>query len=87
MWWTHGNTNLIREEIKSVIISDNGCYHFLQHLLSFHLLPKGVEIEIRNYNFTYSIRPLQHWSCELESNSRREYLCAFIRCLCCSVCR
>jgi hypothetical protein len=32
-------------------------------------------------------RTLEHWDRGFESNSRHGYLCAFILCLCCCVCR
>jgi hypothetical protein len=33
------------------------------------------------------LRPLEHWDRVFESHSRHGCLCAFILCLCCSVCR
>jgi hypothetical protein len=40
------NQNLIQEEIKSRLISDNTCYHSMQELLSSHLPSKNVKIKI-----------------------------------------
>jgi hypothetical protein len=33
------------------------------------------------------LRPIKHWGCRFEFHSRHGCLCAFILCLCCSVCR
>jgi hypothetical protein len=41
-----GNQNLIHKKIKSRVNSDNACFHSVQNLLSFHLLPKNVKIKI-----------------------------------------
>jgi hypothetical protein len=43
---TATNQNLIHEEIKSRLNSDNACYHSVQKLLSSHLLSKNVKIRI-----------------------------------------
>jgi hypothetical protein len=40
------NQNLIQEEIKRRLNSDNVCYHSVQNLLSSHLLSKNVKIRI-----------------------------------------
>ena len=38
--------NSIQEEIKSRLMSGNACYHSVQNLLSYSLLPKNVKIKI-----------------------------------------
>jgi hypothetical protein len=38
--------SLIQEEIKKRLNSSNACYHFVQKLLHFPLLPKNVKIRI-----------------------------------------
>jgi hypothetical protein len=40
------NQNLIQEEIKRRLNSGNACYHSVQKLLSFRLLPQNVKIRI-----------------------------------------
>jgi hypothetical protein len=40
------NQNLIQEEIKRRLNSDNACYHSVQNLLSSHLLSKNLKIRI-----------------------------------------
>jgi hypothetical protein len=40
------NQNCIHEEIKSRLNLGNACDHAAQNLLSSHLLPKNVKIEI-----------------------------------------
>jgi hypothetical protein len=40
------NQNLIQEEIKRRLNSDNACYYSIQNLLSFRLLSKDVKIRI-----------------------------------------
>jgi hypothetical protein len=42
------NQNLIQEEIKRRMNSDNACYHSAQHILSSHLPSKNVKIGIYN---------------------------------------
>jgi hypothetical protein len=44
------NQNLIREEIKKRLNSDNACYHSVQKLLSSRLLSKNIKI-IQSYDF------------------------------------
>jgi hypothetical protein len=34
------NENLVQEDVKSKLNSDNACYYPVQNLLSSHLLPK-----------------------------------------------
>ena len=38
--------NYIQEEIKSRLKSGNACYHSMQNLVSFSLLPKNLKIKI-----------------------------------------
>jgi hypothetical protein len=40
------NQNLIQEEIKKGLNSDNACYHLFQNILSSHLLSKNVKVRI-----------------------------------------
>jgi hypothetical protein len=40
------NQNLIQEEIKRRLNSDNACYHSMQNLLSSHLLSESINIGI-----------------------------------------
>jgi hypothetical protein len=40
------NQNLMQEEIKRRLNSDNACYHSVQNLLSSRLLPKNAKITI-----------------------------------------
>jgi hypothetical protein len=40
------NQNLIHDEIKSPLISVNGCFHSIKYFLSFRLLSKIVKIKI-----------------------------------------
>jgi hypothetical protein len=40
------NQNLIQEETKIRLNPGNACYHSVQNLLSFRLLPKSVQIRI-----------------------------------------
>jgi hypothetical protein len=40
------NQNLIQDEIKRRLNSDNGCYQSVKKVLSFHLLYRTVKIRI-----------------------------------------
>jgi hypothetical protein len=40
------NPNLIQEDIKRRLNSDNACYHSVQNLLSSHLLSKNLKIRL-----------------------------------------
>jgi predicted solute-binding protein len=44
------NQNLIQEEIKMRINSCNACYHSVQKLSSYFLLPRNVKIKILKKN-------------------------------------
>jgi hypothetical protein len=52
--------NLIQEEIKRRLNSDNACYHSIQNLLSSHLLSKNIKV--RMYKTT--ILPVILYGCE-----------------------
>jgi hypothetical protein len=52
------------------------------HQSQGQVVPSGHAVEGMN-----SLRSLEHWDREFESHSKHECLCAFIVCLCCSVCR
>jgi hypothetical protein len=62
------NQNLIQEEIKSRLNSDNACYHSVQKLLSSHLLSKNVHIRI----YKTIILPVVSYGCETWSLTLRE---------------
>jgi hypothetical protein len=52
---TETNQNLIHEEIKGNLYSDNVCYHSVQNLLSSRLLSKNrTYLNIQNYTFACS---------------------------------
>ena len=40
------NQNSIQEEIKSILKSDNACYHSVQNLSSSNLLSKNIKTKI-----------------------------------------
>jgi hypothetical protein len=54
------NQNLIQEEIKRGVNSDNECYHSVQNLLSSRLMSKNVKVII----FKTTILPLVLYGCE-----------------------
>jgi hypothetical protein len=54
------NKNLIHEEIKGKLISDNACYHSAQNLLSSRLMFKNVKIRI----YKTVILPVVLFECE-----------------------
>jgi hypothetical protein len=62
------NQNLIQEEIKRRLNSDNACYHSVQNLLSSHLLSKNVKIRI----YKTIILPVVLYGCETWSLTLRE---------------
>jgi hypothetical protein len=45
------NQNLIQEEIKRRLNSGNACYHSVQNLSFFRLLPKNVKLEYARLQF------------------------------------
>jgi hypothetical protein len=59
---------LIQEEIKRGLNSGNACYHSVQNLSSFRLLPKNVKIRI--YNII--ILPMVLYGCQTSSLTLRE---------------
>jgi hypothetical protein len=62
------NQNLIQEEIKRRLNSDNACYHSVQNLLSSRLLSKNVIIRI----YKTIILPIVVYGCETWSLTLRE---------------
>jgi len=40
------NENYIYEEMKIKLNSESACYHSVHYLLSFHILPKNIKINI-----------------------------------------
>jgi hypothetical protein len=62
------NQNLIQEEIKTRLSSDNACYHSVQNLLSSRPLSKNVKINI----YKTIILPVVLYGCEIWSRTLRE---------------
>jgi hypothetical protein len=62
------NQNLIHEEIKSTVNSDNACYHSVQNLLSSHLISKNIKIKIHKI----IIVPVVLYGCKTRSLALRE---------------
>jgi hypothetical protein len=62
------NQNMIQEEIERRLNSDNACYHFVQNLLSSHLLCKNVKIRV----YKTIILPMVLYRCEVWSQTLRE---------------
>jgi hypothetical protein len=62
------NQNLIQEEIKRRLNSDNACYHSVQNLLSSRLLSKNLRIGI----YKTVILPVVLYGCETWSLTSRE---------------
>jgi hypothetical protein len=62
------NRNLIQEEIKRSLNSDNACYHSVQNLLSSRLLSRNIKI------ITYKTMslPVALYGCETCSMTLRE---------------
>ena len=48
------NQNYIQEEIKSILKSDNTCYHSVQNLLSSSLLSKNIKFRYTELEFSPS---------------------------------
>jgi hypothetical protein len=65
------NQNLIQEEIKRRLNSDNACYHSVQNLLSSRLLSKSVRIRIYK---TITLPVVLYW-CETWSLTLKEGVC------------
>jgi hypothetical protein len=62
------NQNLIQEEIKRRLNSDNVCYHSVQNLLSSQLLSRNLKIRI----YKTIILPVVLYGCETWSLALRE---------------
>jgi hypothetical protein len=62
------NQNLIQEEIKRRLNSDNACYHSFQNLLSSRLPSKNIKIRI----YKSIILPVVLYGCETWSLTLRE---------------
>jgi hypothetical protein len=63
------NQNLIQEEIKTRLNSDNACYHSIQNLSSSHLLSKNLKIRIyKSIIFPAVLYGLKTWSLTLGRN-------------------
>ena len=62
------NKNSIQVEIKSRLKSGNACYHSVQNLLFFSLLPKNLKIKI----YRTIILPVVLHECETWSFTMRE---------------
>jgi hypothetical protein len=62
------NQNLIQEEIKRRLNSDNACYHSVQNVLSSRLLSKNIKIRI----YKTIILPVVLYGCETWSLTLRE---------------
>jgi hypothetical protein len=60
--------NLIQEEIKRRLNSDNACYHSIKNLLSSRLLSKNITIKI----YETIIFPVVLYGCETLSLTLRE---------------
>jgi hypothetical protein len=64
------NQNLIQEEIKRRLNSDNACYHSVQNLLSSRLVSKNVKMRI--CKTVQVILPVVLYGCEIWSLTLRE---------------
>jgi hypothetical protein len=62
------NPNSIQEEIKSILKSENACYHLVQNLLSSSLLSKNLKINV----YKIIILPVVLYGCEIWSLTLRE---------------
>ena len=62
------NQNSIQEVIKSIMNSENACYHSVQNFLSFSLLYKNLKIKI----YRTIILPVVLYGCETWSLTLRE---------------
>jgi hypothetical protein len=58
----------MHEEINSRLNSGNACYHSVQSLLSFHLLPRNIKVKI----YKTIILPVVLYGCETWSLTLRE---------------
>jgi hypothetical protein len=65
------NQNLIQEEIKSILKSENACYHSVQNLLSSNLLSKNLKIKMyRTIIFPVVLNECETWSLTLREERR-----------------
>jgi hypothetical protein len=55
------NQNLIQEDIKKRLNSQNACYHAVQKLLSACLLSKNVKTKKNIWNYNFIICVVQMW--------------------------
>ena len=62
------NQNFIQEEINSRLKSENACYHLVQNLLFYSVLPKNLKNKI----YTTIILPVVSYGCETWSLTLRE---------------
>jgi hypothetical protein len=58
------NQNCIHEEMKSLLISGNACYHLVQ--MSCHLLCKNMKIKVHRLIFTSPVRDVKIKITELQ---------------------
>jgi len=60
------NQNYVQEEIKSILNSDDACYHSVQNLLSSRLLSKNIKITITtNTVLSFALYGCEAWSLSL----------------------
>jgi len=59
------NQNSIQKEVMSRLKSGNACYHSLQNLLSFTLLPKNLKIKIYRTIILPVLHGCETWSLTL----------------------
>jgi hypothetical protein len=69
-------------ELNSVYISGHQSTLNFVAPLKLSVDHSGCEVWVIN-----CLRPLEYWDRGFESYSMHRYLCAFILCLCCSVCK
>jgi len=62
------NQNPIQEEIKSILKSENACYHLVQNILSLSLISNNINIKIA----ITMILPVVVYGCETWSLTMRE---------------
>jgi hypothetical protein len=62
------NQNDIHDEIKSILNSGNACYHFVQNILSSHLISKNLKIKTHK---TVTL-PVVLYGCETWSLALRD---------------
>jgi hypothetical protein len=62
--------NLMHEEIKSRLNSDNACYHSDQNFLSSRRLSKNVKIKMYKINFPVVLFGCETWSLTLREEHK-----------------